>query len=473
SGKTAELYTESDLIIRTIRDIFSTDIKRIIVNDRTAAQRARDFLAIASPRAGSKVYFYDEPVPLFHRYGIEEQIEIINARTVILPSGGSIVIDQTEALVAIDVNSGKMRKHGDAETTAYKTNLEATDEICRQLRLRDLGGVVVCDMIDMRSGKHRKSIEQKFKDLLKKDRARSKTAPISPFGVLEMTRQRMRPSLKSSMYNVCRKCEGDGKIKSPESVLLQVMRRLALVLHHKKVAHVNLTVGPDVAFRLLNHKRGHLAALERETEKHVTVRVKDGGRSDWMEIEAMDHRGGTVDAESLGKLDKPDLEQVKPSEDARERGRQRAQPDEDKQESSDKSDDQSDDSDDNNQDGGGKKKGRRRRRRRRRSGRNKSSDNPSNDKSDNKSDDSPDNKKKDSNGGNNGKGRNDKDHKSKQSSDAKNDDDDSNDKSDDDNQDKDGKGRKKKGRRRRRRRRGSASDKKQDQKATSGSKGDD
>jgi len=312
-GRTGELYTESDLIIRTIRDIFTTDVKRIIVNDATAAQRARDFLAIASPRAGSHVYHYDDPVPIFYRYGIEPQIEQINARTVTLPSGGSIILDQTEALVAIDVNSGKMRQHGDAETTAYQSNLEAAEEICRQLRLRDLGGVVVCDLIDMRAHKHRKAVEQKFKDLLKRDRARSKTTTISAFGLLEMTRQRMRPSLRTSTYALCRHCEGDGRIKSPESVLLQVMRRLAIAMQNAKAQRIELTVSPDVAFRLLNGKRGELVRLETTYEIPVTVRVSQAGRGDYVEIEAFDASGRALDVERIDRLKEAALQTVEVS----------------------------------------------------------------------------------------------------------------------------------------------------------------
>lgn len=297
-GKVGELYAESDLIIRTIRDVFSKDIDRIIVDDLTAAKRARDFLAIANPRARSKVVYYDDPVPMFDRFNIEEQIDHINARTVPLPSGGSLVIEQTEALVAIDVNSGKSREAKDAESNAYNTNQEAVDEICRQLRLRDLGGVIVNDLIDMRQAKHRRSIEQQFRNNLKKDRARTRTGSISQFGILEMTRQRMRPSLKNSIYVNCSACHATGQVKSPESVVLEVMRKLALVMHHKEVATIELTISPDVAFQLLNRKRSHLTHLEERYHKRVTVRV--GGASvDFMNITAFGERGSEISSESL------------------------------------------------------------------------------------------------------------------------------------------------------------------------------
>ncbi|MEM9418439.1 MAG: Rne/Rng family ribonuclease [Planctomycetota bacterium] len=289
-GKYGELYAESDLVIRTIRDVFSSDIDRIVCDDLTAARRARDFLAVANPRTKSKVVHYDDPVPLFHRMGIEEQLDNMNSREVPLPSGGALVIDPTEALVAIDVNSGKSRAAKDAETNAYKTNLEAVDEIARQLRLRDLGGLVVLDLIDMRPMKNRKAVEARFRNNLKKDRARTRIGPISQFGLLEMTRQRMRPSLVKSIYQECTHCNGRGYSMSPESVILSVMRRLALVMHRDDVASIELTISPDVAFHILNRKRGELVQLEERYGKTVMVRV-GGSTIDYVNITAMNAKG--------------------------------------------------------------------------------------------------------------------------------------------------------------------------------------
>ncbi|MEM1446567.1 MAG: Rne/Rng family ribonuclease [Planctomycetota bacterium] len=283
--KKGELYTESDLVIRTLRDVFTPDIEKVIVDDPDAAQRAHEFLAVANPLSKTKVVLYQDPVPLFHRFGIEHQIETIGSREVPLPSGGALVIDPTEALVAIDVNSGKSRKARDAESNAYQTNQEAVDEIARQLRLRDLGGLVVLDLIDMMQAKHRKAIENRLKTLLKDDRARTRVGHISQFGMLEMTRQRMRPSLEKAIYTPCPHCNGTGFVKSAESVVFQVMRGLALAMQRKGSARIELTISPDVAFQILNRKRAELVRLETIHNKPVTVRV-GGGRVDFVQITA-------------------------------------------------------------------------------------------------------------------------------------------------------------------------------------------
>lgn len=308
--RVGELYAESDLIIRTLRDVFSSDIDRIIIDHEDAARRARDFLAIVNPRSGSKVLVYRDPVPLFHRFGIEPQIENISARTVPLKSGGSLVIDQTEALVAIDVNSGRSRESRDAESTAYHTNMEAVDEICRQLRLRDLGGVIVNDLIDMRDAKHRREVEAKFKANLKHDRAKTRVLSINQFGILELTRQRMRPSLQSSTNSICEACTGRGHVKSAESVLLDVTRRLALVMHRPDVERVELTISPDVAFKLLNFRRKLLTTMEEQYDTPVLVRVHGTGRIDEVHLVAFDARGVAVDIDRMPALGEPKLEPV-------------------------------------------------------------------------------------------------------------------------------------------------------------------
>ncbi len=298
TGKVGELYRESDLVIRTLRDVYSSDITRIVLDDPAAAKRSHDFLKVSNPRTKSNILLFEGKQPVFHEAGIEHQIDAIFDRTSPLPSGGSLVFDQTEALVAIDVNSGQSRKARDAESNAYNTNCEAVDEIARQLRLRDLGGVIILDLIDMVTAKHRKSVETRFRNLLKDDRARTRVGSISQFGILEMTRQRMRPSLKKSLFADCHTCAGMGHSKSPEAVVLDVVRQLAVVMGDDRVHAVELTISGDVAFQLLNNRRAQLVALEEHYHKHVTVRV-GGGTPDAVSIAAVDDRGGKVDTARL------------------------------------------------------------------------------------------------------------------------------------------------------------------------------
>lgn len=267
-----ELFRESDLIIRTLRDVYTRSIGRILVDSEEVASRAREFLSIVDPEAAMAVEYYREKYPLFHRFHIEEEITRIHDRRVPLPAGGGLVIDATEALVAIDVNSGKSRQQQDAEETAYRTNLEAAVEIARQLRLRDLGGVIICDFIDMRHERHRLAVERCLFEAMRKDRARTKVLPISRFGIIEMTRQRMRPSLKRTLYQDCPCCKSTGLIKTSESVCLDVLRNVRQMLHFMQVAGVEITVHPDVAYLLLNQKRKPVMRLEIETGKHVVIR---------------------------------------------------------------------------------------------------------------------------------------------------------------------------------------------------------
>ncbi|WP_428940668.1 Rne/Rng family ribonuclease [Fontivita pretiosa] len=295
-----ELYTEGDLVTRTVRDVYSSDIERIVVDNRDVARRIKEFFKIAMPRTKNKVELYEEPIPLFHKYGIEHEIEKMYSRHVPLPSGGSLVIDSTEAIVAIDVNSGKFRDHADAEMTAFKTDLEAADEIPRQLRLRDLGGVIICDFIDLRYERHRRELEKRLHENLKKDRAKTKVLRMSQFGIIEMTRQRMRPSLKRSIYFDCPHCKGSGLVKTPESMSLDVMRKLAIAVHDQRVVRVELSVCPDVAFYLLNRKRAQLANMEQQTGKRIIVHHDAQLGLDELRLQLFDSREGLVYLESLG-----------------------------------------------------------------------------------------------------------------------------------------------------------------------------
>ena len=302
SSGPVELYTEGDLVTRTVRDVFTPDIERIIIDNEIVADRVRDFIKIAMPRTKNKVELHTDPVPLFHKYNIESEIEMMNSRYVPLPSGGSLVIDSTEAVVAIDVNSGKFRDHSDAETTAFKTDIEAADEIPRQLRLRDLGGVIICDFIDLRYERHRRDLEKKLQDNLHKDRAKTRMLRMSQFGIIEMTRQRMRPSLKRSIYFDCPHCKGAGLVKTSESMALDVMRRLAIAMNDARVQRVELAVSPEVAFYLQNRKRSGIVSLENKFKKNVVIRSDATIGLDTLNFQLFDSREGLVFLTELGMI---------------------------------------------------------------------------------------------------------------------------------------------------------------------------
>ena len=267
----SELYRESDLVIRTLRDVFNSKISKIICDSEDVVRKIRDFLSQAYPRLRRRAIYYDGKVPLFHKYRIEDEISKVQSRTVGLKGGGSIVIEQTEALVAIDVNSGRYRKQQSAEQTAYKTNMDAAAEIARQLRLRDLGGLIICDFIDMRGEKHRRDVEKAFRNAVKADRAHSKILRISRFGVVEMTRQRMRPSLQSTTYLACPHCGGTGFIKSHESLAIEVIRLLNLSASKNQIKRIELFVSPEVADYLQNKKRVTIAQIEQASDKCVII----------------------------------------------------------------------------------------------------------------------------------------------------------------------------------------------------------
>jgi ribonuclease E len=276
----AELYRESDLVIRTIRDVYTSDFRRVLVDDAETAEKAGEFLRIAMPRSKALVELYTDREPLFHRHGIEAEIERLNMRQVPLPSGGSIVIDSTEALVAIDVNSGRFRSPDDAEETALRINMEASDEIARQLRLRDLGGLIVCDFIDMRYERNKRAVERAMRDALKKHKERARILRMSAFGLIEITRQRRGPSMKRSMFFECPHCKGSGLVKTPASVVLDVMRIIQLAAHRETVQAINVSVAPDVAYEILNKKRTIINEIETETAKLVILRGDPNCRSD-------------------------------------------------------------------------------------------------------------------------------------------------------------------------------------------------
>ena len=290
----AELYQESDLVIRTIRDVFNSKISKIICDSEKVVKKIRDFLAIATPRLKRRATYYDGKVPLFHKYKIEGEIAKVQSRTVELKGGGSVVIEQTEAMVSIDVNSGRHRKPKSAEQTAYETNMEAAVEIARQLRLRDLGGLIICDFIDMRSEKHRRDIEKVFRNAAKTDRARSRILRMSRFGVLEMTRQRIRPSLQSSTYLACPNCAGSGFVKSQESLAIEMIRLLNLSASAEQVKHIELFVSPEVANYLQNAKRAVISQIEQLSEKRVTIHAAPDYTGEKHELVCYNQRGSVI-----------------------------------------------------------------------------------------------------------------------------------------------------------------------------------
>jgi len=309
------LYSESDLLVRALRDFVTNDVSEIVIDDEGALKRASRFMKIVAPRSSVKLQQYTGRRPLFHAFGVEQQISNMHAREVPLPSGGRLVIDETEAVVAIDVNSGKSRSARDAETNAYRTNLEAADEICRQIRLRDLGGIVINDLIDMRASKHRKAIEQRYRERLKRDRAKSTILPISGFGILEMTRQRMRGSHESVHFHECPTCHGRGLVQRPASVASDALRELAALLEHEQVARVELVVSPRVAGELLSNKRRSLTRVERRSGKHADVRVSETLPVDRFSLYAYDKSGADIDVSRLPAPRAPESE-LKPWEDA-------------------------------------------------------------------------------------------------------------------------------------------------------------
>ena len=260
----ALIYQEHDLVIRSIRDYFTPDIQEVLIDHREVYRRARDFFQAVMPRYQGRVQLYRDKKPLFARYQLEEQIEEIYSQKVELKSGGSIVIDPTEALVSIDVNSGRATKEKGIEETAFKTNTEAAQEIARQLRLRDLGGLIVIDFIDMRNVKHAQEIEKTLRQALKRDKARTQVSRISQFGLLELSRQRLKPTILEGNYLKCPHCEGSGLIKSTISLALTVLRRIRAEAAKETLASVKALLPTDVALYLLNQKRQEIAHLEEE-----------------------------------------------------------------------------------------------------------------------------------------------------------------------------------------------------------------
>jgi ribonuclease E len=272
SGKGAFLiYQESSLVIRAIRDYFNADIGEILIDTDDIFEQAHQFMAHVMPEQEHRVKRYRDDAPLFSRFQIEHQIETAYSRTVTLPSGGAIVIDQTEALVAVDVNSARAIKGGDIEETATRTNLEAADEVARQARLRDLGGLIVIDFIDMEESRNRREVENRLRDALRQDRARVQFGSISKFGLLEMSRQRLRPALNEGASIPCPRCGGSGHIRDTESSALQILRIIQEESLKDSTAAVLVQVPVEVASFLLNEKRTEITKIELKQRVSVLL----------------------------------------------------------------------------------------------------------------------------------------------------------------------------------------------------------
>ncbi len=271
AGQPMLIYLESSLVIRAIRDYFQPDIGEILIDTTEIHDQARAFMDIVMPDNVGKVKRYHDDVPLFSRFQIEHQIETAYSRTVPLPSGGAIVIDHTEALVAIDVNSARATKGADIEETAARTNLEAADEVARQLRLRDLGGLIVIDFIDMESAKSQREVEQRLKDALKHDRARVQMGKISRFGLMELSRQRLRPALSEGSHVTCPRCNGTGHIRDTESSALQVLRIIQEEAMKENTAAIHCQVPVEVTAFLLNEKRSEINKIESRFKVNVVL----------------------------------------------------------------------------------------------------------------------------------------------------------------------------------------------------------
>lgn len=265
------IYEESDIVVRALRDHYKNDVGEILIDSKEAYQQAHDFMSMVMPNSLSKLKLFDESLPLFNRFQIENQIESAFSREVTLPSGGAIVIDHTEALTSIDINSARATKGSDIEETAKNTNLEAADEIARQLRIRDLGGLIVIDFIDMMQNKNQREVETRLRNAVYDDRARVQIGRISRFGLLEMSRQRLRPSLGESSQIVCPRCSGQGAIRDVESLSLAVLRLLEEESLKDSTGKILAKIPVECATYLLNEKRDKVEGIEKRRNVHLVI----------------------------------------------------------------------------------------------------------------------------------------------------------------------------------------------------------
>jgi ribonuclease E len=307
------IYQESNLFIRALRDHLRSDIGEILIDNEKVFADARQFVEQVMPHNVRKLKRYSDSVPLFNRFQIESQIESAFARTVHLPSGGALVIDHTEALLSIDINSARSTKGSDIEETAYRTNLEAADEIARQLRLRDLGGLIVIDFIDMMDRKHQRKVEERLRHALQIDKARVQTGRISRFGLLEMSRQRLRPSLGESSQEPCPRCDGHGTIRSTESLALSILRLVEEESMKEYTGQVFVQAPTTVANFLLNEKRRSLAEIEARHSVPILILANEYMERPRFEIHRA-RKSEISDEPSYSRVERPQAELVASSE---------------------------------------------------------------------------------------------------------------------------------------------------------------
>ncbi len=310
----AVLYEDGDLATRVMRDYFTPDIREVIIDDSATYERVKEFVSRVMPRYRSRIRLYDRSQPIFTAYNLDSQVETIFNREVKLRSGGALVIEQLEALVAIDVNSGKATQGENIEETAFRTNLEAADEVARQLRLRDLGGLIVVDFIDMIDKRHRFEVEKRVQNALERDRARVEIGRLSKFGLLEMSRQRLRASISSQSHIACPNCMGTGRIKTTEMLALEGLRKIQAAVIVGKVATVKARFAPAPALFLLNNKRPDLSRLEDEHDVKIFILADGRLRPDDYQFEMETHRASDDDAPPEAISDENHSEKLDDSE---------------------------------------------------------------------------------------------------------------------------------------------------------------
>lgn len=267
------IYEEYDLPLRIIRDHLYEEVGRILVDSREEYKKISRFANSIQPKLRRKIFYYREKTPLYEKYAIEERIEEIFHRKIFLKSGGSIVIEKTESLIAVDVNTGKFTGKRDPEETAFKTNMEAAQEVARQVMLRDIGGIIVIDFIDMSKKAHQREVRAALENAFKRDKAKIKISAVSAIGLIEMTRQRIRKSLESVSFRECPYCTGTGSVKTPATIVIETVRRLERRLWEGRSREILLRAHPDVAECLATSFKNILRTLERKSGKKITVKV--------------------------------------------------------------------------------------------------------------------------------------------------------------------------------------------------------